>query len=76
MEHNKIDKELTKDCKHALKSYINYWDEWHKYWWQTKKTILDWPMPFSNYFPEPYWGNPFAERLSAVFLNYVTVRRF
>lgn len=59
---------MKKDCA-ELQTYVDYWDGWHKNWRQTQKTILDWPMPFSNYFPEPYWGNPFPQRLTAVFLN-------
>lgn len=69
----------------ALKSFINYWDEWHKEWFNkasTKPPILPpiqgWPIPHGNggnnnaiwrYFPEPYWGNPNPTELTAVFLN-------
>lgn len=69
----------------ALKSFIDYWDQWHKEWYlQVKSTpqkltsINGWPIPEGNggntndiwrYFPEPYWGNPFPTELTAVFLN-------
>ena len=73
-----------KNCKQALKDFIGYWDEWHKEWYSyintkaSKSKINEWPIPqgnggngnsIANYFPEPYWGNPFPEKLTAVFLN-------
>jgi hypothetical protein len=63
----------------ALKSFIEYWDEWHKEWYalalkltpSTSPFIDCWefPTPIWRFFPEPYWGNPYADKLVAVFLN-------
>lgn len=63
----------------ALKSFIDYWDQWHKDWYNfaiystqsTNPQIDCWdvPTPIWRYFPEPYWGNPYTDNLVAVFLN-------
>ena len=69
----------------ALKSFVNYWNEWHQEWHTTASSkapmltpIKFWPIPTGNggnineiwrYFPEPYWGNPNPIELTAVFLN-------
>lgn len=63
----------------ALRSFINYWDNWHKEWYILAKKstpninplidCLEFPTPIWRYFPEPYWGNPYTNKLVAVFLN-------
>ena len=69
----------------AIQPYIDYWNEWHKEWYInaiSKPPLLtpikDWSTPVGNggnkndiwrYFPEPYWGNPNPDELTAVFLN-------
>ena len=69
----------------TLKAYIDYWDKWHKIWWDNitlskpdLSGICGWRVPFGkggnknlirNYFPEPYWGNPYSNDLVAVFIN-------
>lgn len=67
----------------ALKSFVDYWDDWHNEWYINASSkppkltpIKGWPIPASNkendiwrFFPEPYWGNSSPTELTAVFLN-------
>jgi hypothetical protein len=69
----------------AIKDFIEYWDNWHREWYTNSLTtppnlapIKEWITPIDKggnespmwqYFPEPYWGNPYAEELVSVFLN-------
>lgn len=65
----------------AIKPYVDYWDEWHKIWYGNVTStpplltpINGWAIPAVippvwQYFPEPYWGNPYSKRLVATFLN-------
>lgn len=83
-KNHKIMETTLNSCP-ALKLYIDYWDEWHKEWYNNASSkppklspIKGWPIPSGNggtksdiwrYFPEPYWGNPNSTELTAVFLN-------
>jgi hypothetical protein len=68
----------------AIDNYVKYWDDWHEEWYSNALTspptvgkVKEWITPIDNggnenpiwqYFPEPYWGNPYSENV-AVFLN-------
>ncbi|MGN6542517.1 MAG: hypothetical protein ACTHKY_17045 [Ginsengibacter sp.] len=66
------------------KEFKEYWDKWHRQWFENIETNLDkeiygWKIPeekkgkkeipICKYLPEPYWGNINNENLKAVFLN-------
>jgi len=73
---------FNKNKMTVIENYVKYWDDWHSDWFKNIKLnpekIKEWKVPcdkggndnpICQYFPEPYWGNPYSEKLSGIFLN-------